>query len=411
MNQVILQPIDQAIDAIIHLPSSKSESNRALIINALCSPKGNLSNISSARDTQTMLRLLASDDKTADVIDAGTTMRFLTAFFSVNNINKLLTGTDRMCERPIGILVDALQHIGVEIHFHEKKGFPPHEIIDFKKQLASEISIPGNVSSQYISALLMIAPKLPKGLKIQITGDIGSKPYITMTIELMKSFGVTVEADWENQLLKVSPQSYQPTDYQIESDWSGASYWYSVVALSPYHETTVELTGLKENSLQGDSKIVEIAAHLGVKSEFTKNGVRLTKIRREEKFSYDFTHCPDLVQTVAVICAVKGIDATFTGIESLKIKETDRVLALQTELAKLGVEFIETEENTSYRIAKQTIMHPDMPFDTYDDHRMAMAFAPIAMQMDIFINEPDVVVKSYPEFWDDFEKVAKVSIK
>lgn len=315
-----------------------------------------------------------------------------------------------MCERPIGILVEALTQIGVEIKYEGVKGYPPHQILGLEKQQTSEVTIPGNVSSQYISALLMVAPVLPDGLKITLTGEIGSIPYITMTIELMKSFGVNVEADWENKTLTVASQKYQPTEYAIESDWSGASYWYSVVALSYDKKTTLQLNGLKENSLQGDSKIVEIMERLGVKSEFNETGVKLSKIPRQGDFSYDFANCPDLVQTVAVVCALEGIDATFTGIESLKIKETDRVFALQTELVKLGVDFMEVEKNHKYRIAKHTIIHPDMPFDTYDDHRMAMAFAPIAMQMDIVINEPNVVVKSYPSFWEDFAKVASVAI-
>jgi 3-phosphoshikimate 1-carboxyvinyltransferase len=409
MNYVQLRAIDQTINDTIFLPSSKSESNRSLIINALCNPPGKLSNLSSARDTQTMMRLLESETHLADVIDAGTTMRFLTAYFAITNQQKTLTGTPRMCERPIGILVDALTHIGAEIAYQEKKGFPPHKINNFSKQLSSEISIPGNVSSQYVSALLMIAPKLPKGLTINLIGEVGSRPYITMTIELMRSFDVHVTADWKKNTLQVSPQSYKPTDYTIESDWSGASYWYSVVALSFDKKTTLQLNGLKENSLQGDSKIVEIMEQLGVKSNFNDTGVKLTKIPRKGNFSYNFTNCPDLVQTVAVVCALEGIDATFIGIESLKIKETDRVYALQTELVKMGVDFVEIEKNHKYRIAKHTIIHPDMPFDTYDDHRMAMAFAPIAMQMDIVINDPDVVVKSYPSFWEDFAKVATVT--
>lgn len=411
MSYVQLRVTDKTISETIMLPSSKSESNRALIINALCEPQGKLLNLSSARDTQTMMRLLSSADETADVIDAGTTMRFLTAFFSVTNQQKTLTGTPRMCERPIGILVDALREIGVEIAYQGKNGFPPHKIIGINEQKSDTVSMPGNVSSQYISALLMIAPILPNGLSVKLMGEVGSKPYITMTIELMKSFGVAVNADWETNTLSVSPQKYTPTEYKIESDWSGASYWYSVVALAFDKNTAVQLNGLKENSLQGDSKIVEIMANLGVKSEFNTDGVKLTKIPRTGNFKYDFTHCPDLVQTVAVICALEGVEATFTGIESLKIKETDRVLALQNELLKLGVNFVEIESNHAYKIAKQTIVRPDVPFETYDDHRMAMAFAPIAMQMNIIISEPNVVVKSYPSFWDDFAKVAQVSFE
>lgn len=409
MDKILLRKSTSPFDVKIALASSKSESNRALIINALAKDNSeNLLNLSTARDTQTMIRLLKSTDQTADVIDAGTTMRFLTAYFTATNQNKIMTGTPRMCERPIGILVDALRTLGAEIEYLAKEGYPPLHLKGFTEQKSSEVTIRGDVSSQYISALLMIAPTLPQGLTINLTGDLGSIPYIKMTLEQMKAFGVNYEANWEAKTLKVLPSSYQSTIYKVESDWSGASYWYSIVALSEFENTQVELLGLKENSLQGDSDIVNIMSHLGVKSTFTADGVLLTKIPAENTLNWDFTNCPDLAQTVAVTCAAKGIEATFTGIESLKIKETDRVLALQKELKKFGGDLIEVEKNTTYKVRSSqplSIVHYPLSIHTYDDHRMAMAFAPLAMLVDVTIEEPNVVVKSYPSFWTDLQKI------
>lgn len=407
MDNILLRKSTSPFNVKIALASSKSESNRALIINALANFSGDLQNLSTARDTQTMIRLLKSTDQTADVIDAGTTMRFLTAYFAATNQNKIMTGTPRMCERPIGILVDALRSIGAEIDYLKKEGYPPLHIKGFSEQKSNEVTIRGDVSSQYISALLMIAPTLPQGLTIKLIGELGSIPYIKMTLEQMKAFGVNYDANWEQKIIKILPDIYQSTTYKIESDWSGASYWYSIVALSEFEDTQVELLGLKENSLQGDSDIVNIMSHLGVKSTFTENGVFLTKIPAKKTLCWDFTNCPDLAQTVAVTCAAKHIEATFTGIESLKIKETDRIVALQNELQKFGGELIEVVKNTEYLVRKSAVQSPKytVTIATYDDHRMAMAFAPLAMLMDVVIEEPNVVVKSYPSFWEDLSLV------
>lgn len=392
----------------IALASSKSESNRALIINALANFEGQLENLSTARDTQTMIRLLRSEDETADVLDAGTTMRFLTAYFTVSNQNKIMTGTPRMCQRPIGILVEALREIGAEIEYLGQEGYPPIKLKEHQSQKTSRIKIRGDVSSQYISALLMIAPKLSQGLEIELLGEVGSVPYITMTIEQMKAFGVDVNTNWAENKLLVKPQKYAPITYKIESDWSGASYWYSVVTLAENQEVEIELLGLKENSLQGDSAIVEIMSQLGVKSTFTANGVLLQKIASNKTFAWDFTNCPDLAQTVAVVLAGLKIEGEFTGIESLKIKETDRVLALQNELKKIGAELVETEANHKYKICNFSPISITPKIETYDDHRMAMAFAPMAMKTDILIQEPAVVAKSYPSFWDDLRKIVEI---
>jgi 3-phosphoshikimate 1-carboxyvinyltransferase len=409
LNQYYIKKQSGEFNEKIALASSKSESNRALIINALTDFKSNLDNLSSARDTQTMIRLLKSTDETADVLDAGTTMRFLTAYFTATNQQKIMTGTPRMCERPIGLLVDALRELGAEIEYINKEGYPPLKISGLKTQKTDKIKIRGDVSSQYISALLMIAPRLEKGLEIELTGEIGSIPYITMTIRQMEASGVEVSADWENKKLSVKPQNYQPISYKIESDWSGASYWYSVVALAENENSKIELLGLKQNSLQGDSAIVEIMAQLGVKSTYTEDGVLLEKITPTTSFSWDFANCPDLTQTVAVILAGLKIEGEFTGIESLKIKETDRVLALQNELKKLGAELIETDANHKYKVTNFFETAEVPVIDTYDDHRMAMAFAPIAMQRDVIIEEPGVVAKSYPSYWDDLRKIVEVN--
>jgi 3-phosphoshikimate 1-carboxyvinyltransferase len=404
VKSILVHPPQKSISAEIKLAASKSECNRALIINALTGFRSELSNISEARDSQTMLRLLASDDKTADVIDAGTTMRFLTAYFAVTNQKKRMTGTPRMCERPIGILVDALRTLGADIQYEDQEGYPPLLLNGFTYSGHNTVNIRGNVSSQYISALLLVAPALPDGITIQLEGEIGSRPYIEMTLKQMAAFGIDYQAEWHNNLLHIPASKYKPAPYAIESDWSGASYWYSIVALSENAE--VELLGLKEDSLQGDSAIAEIMSHLGVESIFTERGVLLRKISPSPSIGWDFTDCPDLAQTVAVCCAMKNIPLSLTGIESLKIKETDRVLALQQELQKLGAELKEIETNHLYRVSRIADFPETTPsIHTYDDHRMAMAFAPVGMLHPILIEEPGVVVKSYPGYWDDLAKV------
>lgn len=405
MKSILVHPPQQPIRAEIKLAASKSECNRALIINALTNFQCELSNISEARDSQTMLRLLKSDDAVADVIDAGTTMRFLTAYFTVTNQKKRMTGTPRMCERPIGILVDALRTLGADIAYENVTGYPPLQLNGFTYSGQNELKIRGDVSSQYISALLLIAPSLPDGLTINLEGEVGSRPYIEMTLKQMEYFGIIYEADWVAGILKIKPSHYQPKNYAIESDWSGASYWYTIVALA--EDAEVELLGLKENSLQGDSDIVNIMAKLGVESTFTDRGVLLKKIPAADSLTWDFTNCPDLAQTVAVCCAMKNIHLTLTGLESLKIKETDRVFALQEELAKLGAELNEVEKNLKYEVVRKsdwTAASVPSIF-TYDDHRMALAFAPVGMMQDIIIEEPGVVVKSYPGYWNDLAKV------
>lgn len=383
--------------AVIPLASSKSESNRALILKELAGPSAKLHNLSSARDTQIMTGLLSSTDKELNVLDAGTVMRFMTAFLTLSKQERILTGTERMCNRPIGLLADALKELGSDIQYIDKEGYPPLLIKGTGIQKKGKLEIPGNISSQYISALLMIAPQLPDGLEIEMLGEIYSLPYIKMTLSLMSMFGITYH--FEGHKITIAHQKYQPADYTIESDWSGASYWYSLVALAESAE--IKLLGLRKNSFQGDSAISEIMEHLGVKSNFVEDGVILSKTEHQKILKYDFRHCPDLAQTIIAIGAAKGIELEMTGLESLKIKETDRTAAMSTEVTKIGARLFEKDEKTwKLSIDRGFSIPADLSFDTYEDHRMAMALAPLATRFGLTIQDPKVVRKSYPEYWD-----------
>lgn len=379
---------------VLPLPSSKSESNRVLVIDALTIGENQISNLAEARDTQTMISLLEKNPPVYDVLDAGTTMRFLTAFAAITQQNKVMTGTPRMCQRPIGILVDALREIGAEIHYLNIEGYPPVAIHGLKEQTSQQIKIRGDVSSQYISALLMIAPLLPKGLELELEGKVGSRTYIEMTLKLMSQFGIKYR--WEENKINVAHQVYQPTSFAVESDWSGASYWFSLLACAD--SGIFFLEGLKENSLQGDSKIVEIMNHLGIKSTFKDGGVLLQKKKVKGLEKWDFAHCPDLAQTIAVTCAILGQNSIFTGLESLRIKETDRIHALQKELAKFNAQLKEIKPDVFQVIPSVTMPH-QVQIHTYEDHRMAMAFMPLATKTDVLFEDPSVVNKSYPSFW------------
>ena len=412
MSQIRLYPRSNSFQEIIPLPSSKSESNRALIINALAGGDiDNLSNLAEARDTQTMIRLLSDTaNPIADVLDAGTTMRFLTAYYAITGSTKKMTGTPRMCERPIGILVDALRSLGASIDYDNQAGYPPLQIGGFHYAGSRTLSIRGDVSSQFISAILMISPLLPEGIALQITGSLGSKPYVEMTLAQMAQFGIQASVDWTQGLIDIPAQKYSAAPFAVESDWSGASYWYSMVALSPFEDSSLELLGLKEESLQGDAAIRDIMLPLGVKSTYTGRGYLLTKCEAVSELTWDFTDCPDLAQTISVVAAVKNIVLHLTGVESLKVKETDRVLALQNELKKLGAELREMKTNELYTVSGSFISKGIVPeIDTYDDHRMAMAFAPVGLLREIIIHEPGVVAKSYPSFWKHVDLLLKSS--
>ncbi|MBU2912788.1 3-phosphoshikimate 1-carboxyvinyltransferase [Reichenbachiella agariperforans] len=391
----------------VPLTSSKSESNRALLIQKLGGNQASLDNLSTARDTVTMKRLLSSDDEKLDVLDAGTVMRFMTAYLAMGSTQRQITGTPRMCKRPIKILAEALNDLGANISYLGEEGYPPLQFEPFQSQKTNSLTIPGNISSQYISALLMIAPTLPEGLTIHLEGEIYSRPYIEMTLNLMKHFGI--DSQFEEQSITVASQNYEANSYTIESDWSGASYWYSLVSMAS--EAEVTLTGLREKSNQGDSAIAQIMEGIGVKSVFTDNAVTLTKCDHKAHMVIDFKSCPDLAQTVFVCAAVKGVSLEMTGLESLRIKETDRTAAMATELAKLGAKLEETKPGTWVLtpMPKNHVITAPVTFDSYDDHRMAMALAPVSMLCDVVINEPEVVVKSYPEYWDHL-KMAGIQI-
>lgn len=408
-NSISLSHPSKRVHGKVQLTGSKSESNRALIIKALSGGKVKIENLSEAADTVTLENALAeighflADESTSkeplriDVGPAGTAMRFLSAYLSFQNGNFFLTGSSRMKERPIGILVEALKTVGGKIEYAEQDGFPPLKIKGLFTQESDTVSIKGNVSSQYLSALLLIANALPQGLTLHIEGELTSKPYLMMTLDMLQEAGI--DHKWNGDSITIPNQTAKEATLNIEPDWSAASYWYSIVALSK--EASILLPGLRSSSLQGDNEITDIMQSFGVLSEFTTDGLKLTKTTiQKPRNHFDFKSCPDLAQTVIAFCAAIGREATFSGLETLKIKETDRISALQNEIAKFGVRLFE-EKPEVYRLDCSKKFEPtELTFQTYDDHRMAMAFAPLALAFSsIKIEEPEVVEKSYPEFW------------
>lgn len=390
------------VKTVIQLPESKSISNRALIIHALSRGEDVPANLSDCDDTQVMIRALREDSESIDIHAAGTAMRFLTAYLSATPGTHTLTGTARMQQRPIRILVDALRELGAGIEYAGKEGFPPLRIRG-KALSGNPIALQGNVSSQYISALLMIGPVLANGLELRLTGEIISRPYIDLTLQLMKEFGAV--AGWTSgSSIRVEPRPYRSVPFTVESDWSAASYWYQIAALMP--EAEIELTGLFPNSYQGDSRGAEIFAKIGVQTHYTEAGVRLVKKgERPARIEESLVDMPDLAQTFVVTCALLGIPFRFTGLQTLKIKETDRIAALKAELAKLG--YVLHDENDSILSWNGERCEPQQTpvIETYEDHRMAMAFAPAALcYPHLLIAEPQVVSKSYPAYWDDLKK-------
>ena len=390
------------IHTTIQLPSSKSISNRALIINALGNGTHHPENLSDCDDTRVMIRALNDDKETIDIMAAGTAMRFLTAYLSVTPGTRIITGTERMQQRPIQVLGNALRELGADIEYVANDGFPPLRITG-RELRKDTISLPGNVSSQYISALLMIAPVLTNGLTIRLTGDIISRPYINLTLQLMNDFGV--RAEWtDDHRLKVEPQAYHSTPFYVESDWSAASYWYQIVALSK--EAEVTLPGLFKDSYQGDSQVAGIFRSLGVETIYKDKTVILKKNGKSvERLDYDFINQPDLAQTFVVTCALLNIPFRFSGLQSLKIKETDRMAALITEMRKLGYILHETDGSVLSWEGERCTTEEHPAIDTYEDHRMAMAFAPTCLALpEILINNPQVVSKSYPRYWEDLRQ-------
>jgi len=395
-------PPQAPIQAAIQLPASKSISNRVLILNALSYSPFEVHNLAECDDTELMVQALQSNDTHFDVKAAGTTMRFLTAYLSKIVGEWTITGTERMKNRPIGVLVNALNTLGARIEYMEKEGYPPLRIYGSALQ-GGEISLPGNVSSQYISALLMIAPLTENGVTLHLEGSIISKPYIRMTLQLMEEFGV--KAEWNGQTIRIRPQEYTPVPFTVESDWSAASYWYSIMALSKGSE--IELSGLFRNSTQGDAAGAQLFARLGVGTTYTSRGVSLRSNGNIcQKLIYDFVNEPDLAQTFVVTCVAMNIPFRFTGLQTLKIKETDRIEALKTEMRKLGYILKDTADSILEWNGERCEPESDPVIDTYEDHRMAMAFAPFALRRPegLFIEDPGVVSKSYPHYWEDIEK-------
>ena len=422
MTEILTITAPSELRATPQLPASKSISNRALVISALaCRSDADChgmlydaarlpENLSDCDDTRTLLQALAMLDgrsRKADVVidigAAGTAMRFLTALLATSEGSFLLTGTERMKRRPIGILVEALQQLGADIRYEGEEGFPPLRISG--RQLDGGIvEMQGSVSSQYISALLMLAPVLHNGLELRLKGDIVSRPYIDLTLWMMREFGA--DAGWTSgNVITVRPSGYQHRPYLIENDWSAASYWYEMMALTADEDAEIRLPGLHDSSKQGDAAVRYIFSMLGVKTEVSRSVEGGTIVLRKSdrvapRLDYDFVNSPDLVQTIVVTCAAKGIPFHFRGLQSLRIKETDRIDALVRELRKVG--FVLRVENADELVWDGERCEPSLePIDTYEDHRMALSFAPLSLRFpQISIRHPQVVTKSYPHFWD-----------
>lgn len=384
----------------LQITGSKSETNRLLLLQALYSGIS-IKNASQSDDSDAMQQALAGIKSVVDIHHAGTAMRFLTAYYAIEEGREVvLTGSARMKERPIGVLAEALRTLGADIEYTENEGFPPLRVKG-KKLTNNKVSIKANVSSQYITALLLIAARLSNGLEIILDGEITSLPYLYMTLSLLKEVGIT--AIFEGQTIKVLPliNNLQPTAITVESDWSSASYFYSIIALAE-EGTSVTLSSYKANSLQGDSALAEIYSQLGVVTGFNGNKITLTRRSLQPStISFQLNNTPDIAQTIAVTCFGLGIGCLLTGLHTLKIKETDRLEALKTELEKLGAEL--TITNDSLILKPSFTINKDIAITTYNDHRMAMAFAPLAIKVPIVINDAQVVSKSYPTFWDDLQ--------
>lgn len=394
---------DKFKDSTIYLNSSKSESNRLLIIKALSEKEITIKNLSKANDSVLLKNLLESENLVVwDAQDAGTSFRFLTSFLAIKKEHVVLSGTERMKQRPVKLLVDALNKIGAEILYLENEGFPPIYVKGKINQVKNKLDIPGDISSQYISSLLLIAPLLEKGIEINIEEPFYSRPYVNMTLNLMNSFGIKSEV--KGNKISIKNQEFSSGSYIVESDWSAASYWYSILSISD-NINNLTLQGLKKKSNQGDSVISELMKSFGVNTQYKEDGIVLTKIKLDtEEIELDFRDCPDLAQTILVVAAYHKIKLKVSGVESLKIKETDRLLAMKNELKKIGCDFYE-EGNYWLLEKRKREIDDELSIDTYKDHRMAMAFAPLASKKSMIINDPDVVVKSYPTYWEDLKKV------
>lgn len=397
----------QILRDTIHLPASKSISNRALVLQALSQGTSPIKNLADCDDTMVIVKAFKDNNEVIDIKAAGTAMRFLTAYYSTQPGIHIMTGTERMKQRPISILVDALRALGARIDYVAQEGYPPLRITGAKLQ-SKELSLPGNVSSQYISALLMIGPTLPQGLTLKLMGTITSLPYIDMTLQLMEDFGAVAHRDNATNPMTISVQAggYRNNPFIVENDWSAASYWYEMVALSQDKEASITLPHLKPVSSQGDSKVAHLFKSLGVQTEFTPEGIHIYKQGEVcERMEENFVEIPDLAQTFVVTCCLLGIPFRYTGLHTLRIKETDRINALMNELHKLG--FVLYAEGDDVLLWKGERCEPlnNPIIATYDDHRMAMAFAPASLRLpNITIEHPEVVSKSYPRFWNDLHQ-------
>ena len=405
----------QQLRGSIKLPASKSISNRVLIIHALTGSDELPQNLSDCDDTEVVIRALENNPYEIDIKAAGTAMRFMTAFLSVKaGEEHVITGTERMKHRPIGILVDALRYIGADIEYAGDEGFPPLRI-NGSCLRGGKLEVSSSMSSQYISALLLIGPMLTDGLELTLNGTVISRPYIDLTLWTMREFGA--DAEWsDHNVISVKPGGYKGRSYYIENDWSAASYWYEILALSNDEEAEIVLEGLTDGSKQGDSQLRYIFSLLGVKTTFcstgergdaSKTSVRLCRKQCSlQRLDYDFNGCPDLAQTFVVTCAMRGIPFRFDGLRTLRIKETDRIEALKAEMLKLGYVIKNEGDDVLYWDGERTEPDSSMGIDTYEDHRMAMAFAPAAFLVPgLRINNPEVVSKSYPQFWDHLRAV------
>lgn len=392
-----------SLNGTINLPASKSISNRILIINALSHSPYEISNLSDSDDTRVMQKVFHSGDTIVNVGHAGTAMRFLTAYLSKTAGEWILTGSERMKQRPVKILADALFRLGAKIEYLENEGFPPLKIIGTHLK-GGILDLDGSVSSQYISALLMIAPILEGGLVLRLQNRITSRSYIVMTLKLMEKFGIRYF--WKYDQIRVPQQAYVPAEFTVEADWSAASYWYQILAMSESGE--IDLEKLHLSGLQGDETISHWFTGFGIESQRSGNGMKLVKkeVTQPLRIFLNFHENPDLAQTMAALCVAKRIPFHYKGLETLKIKETNRIAALQKELAKFGAILVEPEEG---ELQWDGIIHPELVqknpvIETYNDHRMAMAFAPLALLgKPIVINNPQVVTKSYPNFWNDLQ--------
>ena len=394
---------NRSIKGIIEIGGSKSESNRLLMLREYSSDF-KITNLSKSDDTETLINALANIDKIVDVNHAGTAMRFLASYYASKLNSKItLTGSDRMKNRPIGILVDALRDLGAEIEYKEKEGYPPLRIIG-KNLMGNEVSLPANISSQFISSLMMLGVKIDNGIKLNLEGNIASKPYILMTKKLMDKIGCNVVIN--NNEIEIS-RNYKSLNkiVKVESDWSSASYFYSIVALSNDAEITLKI--FKRDSIQGDSIVSKIYQKLGVETMYKEDSIIISKNKMSNlpnSLKLDLSDTPDLAQTIAVSCLGLGIECELSGLDTLKIKETDRIEALKKEFIKLGVDGITTSNNKIYFRGNQNLNN-NIKITTYQDHRMALSFAPLAVIIDISIESPNVVSKSFPDYWEDLKKL------